>query len=237
MASANTTWKVLPHRPIEKLSDRLWRVEGDTGLGKLKRVMAIARRADDRLVIHNAIALGDAEMAEIDAWGKVAMIAVPNAYHRMDAKVFADRYPDAELVCPAGARARVEKVVKVARSFDAIAADDIVSFEDFEGTKQREGAMIVRGNDGTSIVLNDMLFNMPHASGFGGFIMKHVTKSSGSPRVSRLARIAFVSDRAAVRSHFERLAAVPDLRRIVVSHHLVIDENPAGALREAAAAL
>ena len=46
MAKANTTWKVPQHGPIEKLSDRLWRVEAQLGGMPMKRVMAIARRAD-----------------------------------------------------------------------------------------------------------------------------------------------------------------------------------------------
>ena len=73
----------------------------------MKRVMTIARRTDGTLVIHNAIALADAEMAEIDAWGKVATIVVPNGYHRLDAKIFHDRYPGARVVCPAGSRTNV----------------------------------------------------------------------------------------------------------------------------------
>ncbi|MGE0868049.1 MAG: hypothetical protein AB7P03_05800 [Kofleriaceae bacterium] len=237
MASANTTWKVLPHQPIEKLCDRMWRVEGELGMAGMKRVMTVVQRADDQLIIHNAIALGDAEMAEIDAWGKVAMIAVPNGYHRMDARVFADRYPAAEIVCPKGSRARVEKVVKVARTYDEIPSDEVVTFEHVDGTKQREGVMIVRANDGTSVVINDVVLNMPHGSGFHGFVIRYVTASSGGPRVSRLSRIAFVSDTAALRGHLERLAGLPDLRRVIVSHHVVIDDNPAAVLREVARAL
>jgi len=49
----NTTspWKVLPHKPIEKLAENLWRVEGDLEGMPLKRVMAIAKRADGSLEV------------------------------------------------------------------------------------------------------------------------------------------------------------------------------------------
>ena len=99
MAKAHTTWRVLPHGPIEKLSERVWRVEGDVPGMPLKRVMTIAKRADGGLVVHNAIALDDAGMAQIEQWGPVRVIVVPNGYHRLDAKVFAERFPDA---CNAG---------------------------------------------------------------------------------------------------------------------------------------
>jgi hypothetical protein len=235
MPSANATWKVLPHGPIEKLSDRLWRVEGE--LEALKRVMTIAKRGDGTLVIHNAIALGDAEMAEVDAWGKVAFLIVPNGYHRLDSKVFAERYPDARVLCPAGATKRVQQVVAVAGDYEALPADPHVELVTLDGTKQREGAMIVRGEDGTSLVLNDAVFNMPHGTGFTGFVFRRITGSTGGPRVSRLLKWLVLADKPAFRAHLERLAALPDLRRIVVSHHETIVDDAAGTLARVAAAL
>jgi hypothetical protein len=235
MPKAHTSWKVLPHGPIEKLSDRLWRVEGD--LGDLKRVMSIGKRADGSLVIHNGIALTEPEMAEIEAWGKVGKLLVPNGYHRLDAKVFHDRYPAAKVLCPAGTRKRVAQVVPVSGTYEDFTADDAVQLVTLEGTKSREGAMIVRGDDGTSLVLNDAVFNMPHGRGFTGFMFRRITDSTGGPRVSRLMKWLVVSDKAAFRGHLERLAKLPDLRRIVVSHHEVITDDPAGTLARVAAAV
>lgn len=237
MAKANTTWKVPQHGPIEKLSDRLWRVEAQLGGMPMKRVMAIARRADGTLVIHNGIALGDPEMAEIEAWGKVGTLIVPNGYHRLDAKVFHDRYPTARVLCPAGAKAKVEQVVATDGSYDDLADDGAVSLETLDGTKQREGVMIVRAGDGVSLVFNDAVFNMPHGSGVSGFMLRRITGSTGGPKVSRLMKLLAIADKAAFRAHLERLAALPELRRIVVSHHETIVTDPAGTLRQVAATL
>ena len=237
MAKANATWKVLPHAPIEKLSDRLWRVEGDLVGVPMKRVMAVARRDDGSLVIHNGIALEDEAMREIDAWGKVSMIIVPNGYHRMDAKVFHERYPDAKIVCPAGSRKKVEEVVPVTATYDEVAADGAVELATLDGTKQREGLMLVRGADGTSLVLNDAVFNMPHQPGVKGFVLRRLTGSSGGPKVSRIMKMLAIADRAAFRAHLERLAETPGLRRILVAHHQTIDVDPASVLRGVAATL
>jgi hypothetical protein len=65
--------------------------------------------------------------------------------------------------------------------------------------------------------------------------LRRITWSTGDPRVSRIMRLFMISDKAAFRAHLERLAALPDLRRIVVSHHLVIERDPAGTLRAVAA--
>jgi hypothetical protein len=61
MAKCFTTWTVLPHDPIEKHSENLWSVSGNMPGGNQRR-MTIARCADGKLVIHNPIALDDAEM-------------------------------------------------------------------------------------------------------------------------------------------------------------------------------
>lgn len=235
MPKAHATWKVLPHGPIEKLSDRLWRVEGE--LDQLRRVMSIGKRADGTLVIHNGIALGDPEMAEVDAFGKVSTILVPNGFHRLDAKVFKDRYPDAKVLCPAGAKKKVAQVVAVDGAYDDFAADPHVELFTLDGTKAREGGMIVRADHDTSLVLNDAVFNMPHGTGFTGFVFRRITDSTGGPRVSRVMKWLVIADKPAFRAHLEKLAALPDLRRIVVSHHQTITDDPAGTLARVAAAV
>jgi hypothetical protein len=46
-----------------------------------------------------------------------------------------------------------------------------------------------------------------------------------------------VSDPKALASQFEEFAALPNLKRVVVGHHQVIDQDPAGTLRTLAARL
>ena len=237
MAKAHDHWKVLPHRPLEKLCDRLWRVEGDLEGMPLARVMTVARRADGRLVVHNAVALEDDAMQQIESWGEVGFLVVPNGYHRLDARVFHERYPSARVLCPAGATKRVAQVVSVSGSYDEFPADEAVSLQTLDGTGGAEGAMLVRADDGTSVVLNDAVFNMPHVRGFTGFVLRRITASTGGPRVSRVARLFMIEDKAAFAAHLARLAELPDLRRVVVSHHETIDVEPARVLREVAASL
>jgi hypothetical protein len=97
--------------------------------------------------------------------------------------------------------------------------------------------MIVRGGDGTSLVFNDAIFNMPHAAGFTGFVLRRVTASTGGPTVSRVLKWLVLADKAAFRAHLEELAKLPDLKRIIVSHHETITDDPAGTLARVAAAV
>ena len=237
MAKANDVWTVLPHDPIQKLGGNLWRVQGDLPGMPMKRVMTIAKRGDGTLVIHNAMALEDAAMQAIDAWGKVAFLLVPNGWHRLDAKVFAERYPQAKVLCPSGSRKKVAEVVSPAGSYEDFPAEEAVSLETLDGTGEMEGVMTVRDGGETTLVLNDAVFNMPHLPGAQGWVLKHITQSSGGPRVSRIARLFMVKDKARFAAHLERLAALPDLRRVIVSHHETIVDDPAGTLRAIAAGL
>ncbi len=237
MAKVHQSWRVLPHLDIEELAENLWRVQGSLEGMALKRVMTIARLQDGRLVIHSGIALGDEAMKRLEAWGEPAFILVPNGYHRLDAPAFKKRYPEAKLLCPSGARKAVAKVVEVDGTYQDFPDDPDVRLERLDGIRDAEGAMVIRSEDGHSIVLNDAVFNMPHGKGVTGFIFRHFTQSTGGPRISRVMRWFVIKDAAALRASLERLADTPELRRIIVSHHRVITDDPRGALRAVARTL
>ena len=76
-AMANfTTWTVCKHKPIEKLAPNLWRVSGSMPNAETQqRQMVLARMADGRVIVHNAVALDDNELAELEAWGQDGALA------------------------------------------------------------------------------------------------------------------------------------------------------------------
>lgn len=233
MPKAHPTWTVLPHQPIEHLEDNLWRVQGSLQGMALRRVMTIARRGDGRLVIHNAIALDEASMAELDAWGEVGFILVPNGFHRLDAPAFKARYPQALVLCPSGSREKVAEVVRVDGVYEDFPEDPAIRLETLDGVGAMEGVMIVASGERRTVVFNDAVFNMPHGKGFTGFVFRHLTQSTGGPRVSRIAKLFVVKDKAAFRDHLARLAATPGLYRMIVSHHRTVEGDAAGAIRQA----
>jgi hypothetical protein len=235
MAKAHTDWKVLPHGPIEKLTENLWWVQGSLPGMSLKRTMAIARLGDGRLVIHNGIALDESAMRQIEDWGTPAWLVVPNAGHRLDAPAYKRRYPGLSVVAPKGARAKVEEVVKVDGTYEDFPPDDAVRFEMLNGVGGAEGAMFVRSGDGVSVVLNDAVFNMDKKKDVLGYLFTTVLGSAPGPRVSRLAKLVYVKDKEALRADLERLAELPDLQRLIVAHEKVASgRDAAEALRTAA---
>lgn len=235
MPQVHSEWQVLSHGPIDELEDNLWVIKGTLPGMALKRVMTLVRLEDGRIVVHSAIALNEDAMARIEAWGKPSVLLVPNAYHRLDAPAYVARYPNMEVYCPKGGRAKIEPVVAVDGHYGEFAGDDSLKVEYLDGLRKTEGFMVVQSSTGTTLVFNDAVFNMSHGKGLPGFIFRYVTASTGGPKVSRLFRWLAVKDKAAFRAHLERLADTPNLVRIVVSHHRLIDDNPAQVLREVAA--
>jgi hypothetical protein len=221
MAKPKSDWKVLWHGPLVKLAENLWWVQGAIPNMSLKRTMVIARLADGRLVIHNAIALGPSEMEEIERWGRPALLLVPNGMHRMDAPAYKQRYPDLRVLCPSGARAKVAEVVDVDGTYNDFPPDDSVRLEMLKGIGDSEGAMIVSSADGQTVVLNDAMFNMDRKRDPLGFLITTLLGSAPGPRVSRLAKLAFVKDKSALRSDFARYADLPGLVRVIVAHEKI----------------
>lgn len=238
MAAGDTTWKALPHGPLEALDDNLWRVEAALEGIPLRRVMTVVRRSDGGLVIHSPIALEEAAMKELEALGPIALIVVPNGYHRLDAPRFAARYPSAKIATASGSARRVEAVgVRVDCTYADVPHDAAFELHTLRGVGEVEGVMTVRSAGGTTLVFNDAIFNMPHAPGFQGFVLKHVTASSGGLKLTRLFRWVMLKDKAAFRAELEALSRTSGLRRIVVSHHESVESDAPAALAALAASV
>jgi hypothetical protein len=235
MAKAFDTWHVMPHGELTQYAENLWTIEGDVPDMPLKRRMTLVKRANGGLVVHSALALEDALMEKIDAWGAVDTIVVPNGWHRLDAPMFKKRYPDAKIVCPGGSRKKVEEVVAVDADYESCQSDDTVRFEHLDGTKDGEGVLSVRSKDGITLVFNDVLFNVPHLPGGQGFVLK-LLGSTGGPKVTRIGKLFVVRNKRALRAHLERLATA-DVVRLIPGHGDVIDSDAPAVLRSVATAL
>ena len=229
------TWQVHPHGPLEPLAENLWRVQGTLPRMSLERVMTVVRLSTGALVVHSAIALAEDAQRQLEALGTPTWLLVPNGYHRLDAPAYKKRYPALRVLCPRGSRAAVQQKVPVDGTYEDFPADDALQLETLHGVAEVEGALRVRSRDGTSVVLNDVVFNMDRRRDVLGRLFTTLMGSAPGPRVSRLARLALVKDARALKADLERYAALPDLVRLLVSHDKVAHGGDAAqALRQAA---
>jgi hypothetical protein len=227
MAKAFETWTTLKHDPLEKHGDNLWSVSGTMPNPNIRRRMVVARLANGGLVIHNAIALDEASMAELEAFGEPAYLLVPNGFHRQDAFIYKQRYPKLRVLSPRASTAKVKQVVETDGSFDDLPPDPRVKLFHLRGVKEREGALFVQSDTGSSLAFCDVVMNIPKRSGPIGFAIA----PTGRPSIPRFSRWVTVSDKAAFRAHLEELASPMDLKLVLVGHGKNITDDPSGTLK------
>ncbi|MET0309749.1 MAG: hypothetical protein ABW023_13665 [Sphingomonas sp.] len=232
-------WEVMPHEPLVEIDDGILTVAGEIRmpLGNFPRRMTVARLRGDRTAVYSAIALDAPEMQRIEAMGRPAFLIVPGDHHRLDARIWKDRYPDIRVVAPPGAREAVEEAVPVDATSDVL-DDPQVRLIVMPGTGGHEAALEVRRASGLTIVANDLIANVAHPHGIGAQIMARLMGFGVSePQIPRVVRHMIVEDKVALAHQFADWGAAPDLRRILVSHGDVIEENAAEVLRTLADAL
>jgi hypothetical protein len=228
-------WTVLPHGQLIELDDGVLTVVGELHLpfGSFPRRMTVARLRDGRLVIYSAIALDEQEMSKLLDYGEPAFLIVPGDLHRLDAKVWKDRFPELFVVAPRGAREHVAEVVPV--DADSIELDDpSVRFITVPGTNDSEAALLIKRLGGTTLVVNDLIWNVQDRPGFGGWVFHALGLSGGAPLIPFVARLRAIEDKAALRNQLEAWARLGDLQRVVVSHGSIIESEAAIALRQLA---
>jgi hypothetical protein len=226
-----TQWTVLPHGKLSRLDDNLLTVAGDLHmpLGDYPRRMTVVRLHDSRLVVYSAIALDENEMREVEAFGKLAFLIVPGDLHRMDAKIWKDRYPEMTVVAPAGIRQRVEKVVPVDQT-TADFGDPAVRFVTVPGTNEHEAALVVETSSGRTLVVNDLIWNLDDRPGFGGWVLGALGFTGSEPRIPPIVELKAVKNKDALRAQLEAWARIENLNRIIVSHGDIVTRNPPGVL-------
>ena len=233
-----TEWTVLPHGKLSRLDDNLLSVTGDLHMpiGDVQRRMTVVRLGSSKLVIYSAIALDEAEMLALEAFGEPAYLIVPNDIHRMDAKIWKDRYPDLIVVAPAGVHKKVESVVSVDRTAIDF-ADPRVEFVTVPGTEEHEAALVVKTWSGTTLVVNDLIWNLDDRPGFGGWLFHVMGFTGREPRIPTVIELREIKDKHALRQQLTTWARIPDLNRIIVSHGRIVTRDPSGVLTHLAQAL
>jgi hypothetical protein len=239
MAKPFEHWTVLPHGRLTRIDDNLLTVTGllkMPPMGQVQRRMTVVRLHDGRAVVYSAIALDEPQMAELEAFGTPSFLIVPNDIHRMDAKIWKDRYPALKVIAPAGARAKVAEGVEVDAS-DADFDDPNVRFMTVPGTAEREAALVVESASGTTLVLNDLIFNLANRPGLRGWLFKKLGMTGDQPHIPPVIKLRQVKDETALRNQLERWADLPGLSRVLVSHGDIVSDRPEHVLRQVAATL
>jgi len=232
---SETAWQTLPHGELVQLAENLWWVMGDLPNMGLKRSMTVARTTTGELVLHSAIAMDEDGMAQLEDLGRLAYLVVPNGWHRLDAPRYKARYPGLQVICPSKSRDFVEKKLPVDGTYDDFRElGESVRLEHFDAERHVEGAMVVRSEDGLSLVFADSLFNLDHQPGLYWFVYGRLLGATGGPRVTAIARVMMRLSRSRkpFREYLARYAEGGEVVRLVPGHGAVVDRGTTGVLRD-----
>lgn len=238
MSAPFEKWTVLPHGKLTQVAENVLTVTGELPMpaGDFPRRMTVVRLTDRRLVVFSAIALDESEMQALEAWGKPTYLIVPNERHRKDAKIWKARYPGLIVLAPAGAREKAAEVVPV-DDVRANFGDPAVRFVTVPGTNEQEAALVVTDGAETTLIVNELIWNVADRPGFGGWLFRLAGFTGSDPKIPALVAMKSIKDRPALKAQLEAWALLPGLARIIVSHGDVITKDPAGVLRELASSL
>lgn len=238
MPKFHTEWTVYPHGPVEKIDDGILAVEGEIHmpLGRLPRRMTVVALRDGRTVVFSPVALREEAMRQVEEFGTLSFLIVPSGFHRLDSRIWKQRYPEMKIICPPGAKRRVEQAVAVDATSD-ILADTAVQFVIVPGMGEGEGALIVRREGRTTLVINDVISNVRHPKGLGANIMARLFGLGVKrPQMAREVKWLFVKDKRAVAAQLREWSEIPELQRLILSHGEIV-ERPAPVLRRIAGEL
>ena len=234
MTAPHKEWTVLPHGKLTRVSERILTVVGDLKmpLMKIPRRMTVVRTLSGNLVIFSAMALNEPEMAELEAFGRPAFLVVPSERHRLDAPSYLRRYPNISVVAPSAGAKKIGEVVRVDTSTPDF-GDPSVRYVEIAA----DSALEVDGDDGMTVVVNDLIGDIHGEGGVGGWLLRVMGFAGDDPHVPAPVKLLLGKHKSEVAQQFRRWAERRDLRRIMVSHGDSIEKDPRGALRTLAESL
>jgi hypothetical protein len=100
-----------------------------------------------------------------------------------------------------------------------------------------DSALEVDGEDGLTIIVNDLIGDIHGERGLGGWLLRIMGFAGDEPHVPGPVKLTLGKLKSEVAQQFRRWAERNDLRRIVVSHGDIIENDPRGVLRKLAASL
>lgn len=232
---AKRPWIVLPHSALQKIDDNLWAIENNVPGTSIGRRMCIVKRSDGSLLFYHAIPLDEQTLAEVKAWGTPKYLVVGHDQHMIDTHAFAEKL-GLKVYGPKKSEAKMRTRAAVEGTLEDITADPTMDLVSVPGTSHGEASIIVRSGGGArvSILVSDVIQNNPPEK--IAFIFR-LLGFAGGPKVVPVFRMLFLKDKVAVKETFLKWAALPNLKRLVVFHGTIVENDAAGALRSVAARL
>ncbi|HYV49678.1 MAG TPA: hypothetical protein VFA20_32700 [Myxococcaceae bacterium] len=231
MARPRRPWIVTKHGPIEQLDDNLWGVESAVPGVPLARRMCIAKMSDGKLVFFHAVPLEDAALEQVRGLGQPAYLVVGHSNHGIDAHPFSAKL-GLETFGPKESHEGLRKREIDFSPLEEFPRDAAVQLESMPGTRHGDALMRVVSGGGQRVNLcfTDAVMNVAT-----GALTMRLAGFTGGPKCPGVFKLFFVKDKPAFKARMERLAAEPNLARLVPCHGEVIAQDAARVMGRIAA--
>ena len=214
------------------VADLLWTDEQPLALAGLSvgRRVAVARAADDRLVVFSPLRGTPENIAALRALGEVSTFVVPSRFHDRFFPDYFSAFPEARILGSEAIRSEHPDWPL------AVIAPDTPELAGFtwrmiDGMPKVDEQVFLHRASRT-LVVADALFNVARPSGMLARIVSAAADiGGGAPRQSRFGRLN-VRNRAAFAAAIEEVASW-DFDRIVPGHGDVIERDGSRIWREA----
>ncbi len=218
--------RIFPHGDFEQLAPGLWQLTGSLPF-PLPRKMTVLRLDNGDLVIHSAIALDDARMAELEKLGTPAWLVVPHPLHTMDTAFFKSRYPSLRVIAPDDARAKLG-AVQVDLDPERGMRELGLRHHVVPGMRYSELVLDLDVAGGRALVFTDLL-----AHGGAPKLLLRMMGPRGAYGVPRIVKLRQVRDKPAVRRFLESVDDGDEIRMLLCAHGAPVIDACREALRTA----
>jgi len=211
MPKTSQSCTILPHGLLRPLTANVLTVNGMVYWPfESTRRMTVVRLSGGRVAIFNPIALRETELSKIEALGLPTHLIVPGKPKLDDLLVWQERYPFITLITSRASRTDATSSGPV-RYRDL--RDPSTTVLEVPGTGGRELAMLVREPSGDTLVVNDLLFNLPRKRGAVGALMRSLGFGPG-PAMPWLISNKLIRDKNLVIDQLTSWARRPNLKHL-----------------------
>jgi hypothetical protein len=195
--------------------------------------MVVAKLPSGGLMLHSVVALNDAELAKMLAIGTPEYMIVPNPLHRLDASVYAERFPKMKVLCPKDAVEKVKKKVRVDGTCEDVLPTIGIAFHTVPGIKSTELVYEFGSKENKVAVFCDALMNLPDLPGFDGKLMKWLG-STGFFGMTKIGKMLLLKNKNQYADWLKAQAKRTDIKAISVAHGAAVVTAPALHFQRAA---
>lgn len=212
--------------------DMLWHAQAPLKFGpfSLTTRMTVVRLQDGSLWVHSPIAPTENLVEELGRIGSVRYVVAPNKSHHLFFLEFISRYPSAEGFIAEGLASKRPDLARFAEIPRKSPWSPEMQGYFIEGLPLLNETAWFHGATGT-LILTDLLFCFAGANrGLAAWIAR-LLGVHGRLGMSRTMKL-MVKDREALLASVSPLLGLP-IRRVMVAHDQIIDEEPAAKLGQA----